>query len=371
MSKEPAAPNSLGRLVGVGIGVVVSAWVLVTAKAAFIPLIAGWALAYLTMPLVSKIGTRVNSHRLAVAFAMTIVFGILGLGVGLSAPVIEAEVRVLGDLAKEATQAESPLWNKLKGLDKDGVVEGWIRSVTEDEIETFILDDIDVKQVVGEALNQSLKAVRGVLGGAKAALAWFFTMMLTVVFWVFLLLDYQRFHGSWHSYIPQPWRVTLVSFISDLDDALRVYFRGQVLIASIVGVSFAIGFSLVGLELGFLFGLLVGALNLVPYLQVVAIPPALVLATLTALQTGTSVGAMMVWTLAVFAVVQLMQEIVITPKVMGEATGLRPVVILFAVLVWGELLGFVGLLLAIPLSCVGLTWYKRAIDPPSVQPVEQ
>ena len=77
---------------------------------------------------------------------------------------------------------------------------------------------------------------------------------------------------------------------------------------------------------------------------------------------------MMAWTLAVFAIVQLVQEILITPKIMGDATGLRPVVILFAVLVWGELLGFVGLLLAIPLSCVGLTWYKRAIDPPSIQP---
>ena len=192
--------------------------------------------------------------------------------------------------------------------------------------------------------------------------------MLTVVFWVFLLLDYQRFRGSWHGYVPSAWRETVVSFIGDLDDALRVYFRGQILIATIVGLSFAIGFSVIGLELGFLFGLVVGALNLVPYLQVVAIPPALVLATLTALQSEASVGAMMSWTLAIFAIVQLMQEVVITPKVMGEATGLRPVVILFAVLLWGELLGFVGLLLAIPLSCVGLTWYKRAIEPPSVQP---
>ena len=135
------------------------------------------------------------------------------------------------------------MWNKLKGLDKNGVVEGWIRSVTEDEIETFVLDDIDVKQMVGEALNQTLRAFRGVLGGAKAALGWLLTIMLTVVFWVFLLLDYQRFRGSWHGYVPSAWRETVVSFIGDLDDALRVYFRGQVLIASIVGLTFAIGFS--------------------------------------------------------------------------------------------------------------------------------
>ncbi len=368
MSERVPAAYSMGRLIAVAIGIGISAWVLVTAKTAFIPLIAGWALAYLTMPLVSKIGLRVNSHRLAVGLAMSIVFGLVALALALSAPVIEGEIRVLGELAKDAAQPESPLWNKLKGLDKDGVVEGWIRSISEDEIETFVLDDLDIKKVVGEALNQSFRAVRGVLGGAKAALGWFFTVMLTIVFWVFLLLDYQRFHGSWHRYIPQAWRSTVVSFIGDLDDALRVYFRGQVLIASIVGVSFAVGFSLIGLELGFLFGLVVGALNLVPYLQVVAIPPALVLATLTALQSEASVGAMMSWTLAIFAIVQLMQEVVITPKVMGEATGLRPVVILFAVLLWGELLGFVGLLLAIPLSCVGLTWYKRAIDPPSIQP---
>lgn len=351
--------------------VTLCALVFVKAQNAFIPLVAGWALAYLTMPLVRKLGGRIKSHRVSVGIAMSLVLGGIVVLVSLSAPVIEREVEVLGSLAKEATEPESPLWQKLKSLDRDGIVEGWVRSLTEEKIETFVAEEIDVKRLVGEALNQSLKAVRGVLGGAKAALGWFLTLTLTLVFWVFLLLDYQRFHGSWHEYIPSTWRETVVSFIGDLDGALRVYFRGQALIAGTVGLVFALCFSLIGLELGFLFGLVVGALNLVPYLQVVAIPPALILALLTGLQTDTSVGVMMGLTLGVFAFVQLFQEVVVTPKIMGDATGLRPVVILFAVLFWGELLGFVGLLLAIPLSCVGLTWYKRAIDPPSVQTIKE
>ena len=105
------------------------------------------------------------------------------------------------------------------------MVEGWIRSVTEDEIETFVLDDIDVKQMVGEALNQTLRAFRGVLAASGFGLALDHDAHGRV--WVFLLLDYQRFRGSWHGYIPSAWRETVVSFIGDLDDALRLYFEGR------------------------------------------------------------------------------------------------------------------------------------------------
>jgi predicted PurR-regulated permease PerM len=139
------------------------------------------------------------------------------------------------------------------------------------------------------------------------------------------------------------------------------YFRGQFLVALISGVLLAIGFRIVGLRLSVVMGLLIGMLNMVPYLQVVGLIPALFLALLRGLESGGWLPGPLLATLAVFGVVQLIQDSLLVPRIMGQSTGLRPWVMLLSVFVWGKLLGFLGLTLAIPLSCLGLAYYRRFI----------
>jgi predicted PurR-regulated permease PerM len=99
----------------------------------------------------------------------------------------------------------------------------------------------------------------------------------------------------------------------------------------------------------------------VPYLQAVALIPALLLAAVRALETDGRVWVSMALVLVVFGAAQIVQDIVLTPRIMGRSTGLRPVIIMLSVFVWGKLLGFLGLLLAIPLTCVGLAYYRRFV----------
>ena len=108
-------------------------------------------------------------------------------------------------------------------------------------------------------------------------------------------------------------------------------------------------------------GLFVGALNMIPYLQTVGLIPALVLALLRAVEHGGGLIESILLTLLVFAVVQVIQDAILTPRIMGKATGLKPVWILLGVFIWGKLLGFLGLVLAIPLTCLGLAYYRRFI----------
>ena len=109
-----------------------------------------------------------------------------------------------------------------------------------------------------------------------------------------------------------------------------------------------------GLRMAILLGLFIGALNMVPYLQVVGVVPAVMLAGITALEQNSSFLGYLIGVAVVFVVTQVLQDALITPRVMGRTTGLRPVIILFCVLFWGKLLGFLGVLLAIPLTCLGL-----------------
>ncbi|UCG34038.1 MAG: AI-2E family transporter, partial [Phycisphaerales bacterium] len=108
-------------------------------------------------------------------------------------------------------------------------------------------------------------------------------------------------------------------------------------------------------------GLFIGLLNMVPYLQTIGVVPAVMLAAMTAFEKDGSLVWYLVGVGIVFAVVQTTQDALLTPRIMGKVTGLRPAVILFSVLFWGKLLGMLGLVLAIPLSCLGLAYYRRLL----------
>jgi predicted PurR-regulated permease PerM len=186
-------------------------------------------------------------------------------------------------------------------------------------------------------------------------------LIIVLLYLVFLLVDYPLYARDWKLVLPPAYRDSIVGFLEEFNVALRRYFRGQFVVAAIVGALFIVGFSLVGLPMAVPMGLLMGLLNMVPYLQIVGLIPALLLAVLGAVQGDSSLIASVVWVLVVVGVVQTIQDAVITPRIMGKATGLKPVAILLGVFVWGKLLGFLGLILAIPLTCLGIAYYRRFV----------
>lgn len=186
-------------------------------------------------------------------------------------------------------------------------------------------------------------------------------LIIVLLYLVFLLLDYPEYVRTWHTFLPPTYREGILEFLEQFDIAMRRYFRGQSVVALLTGALFAAGFSIIGLPMAVPFGLFVGLLNMVPYLQTVALVPGVLLAALRALEGDSSFLMSVVLVFVVFGVVQLIQDGLIVPRIMGQATGLRPVAILLGVFIWGKLLGFLGLLLAIPLTCLGIAYYRRYV----------
>jgi predicted PurR-regulated permease PerM len=134
-----------------------------------------------------------------------------------------------------------------------------------------------------------------------------------------------------------------------------------VIIAMLVGALLSVGFAIIGLPMAVILGMFIGILNIAPYLGTLGLIPAVILAGLDSLEAGQAPWIGIALVLAVFAVVQAIQEIVLIPKIQGESLGLSPWLILLALSVWGKLLGFLGLLIALPMTCLCLSYYRRML----------
>ena len=137
------------------------------------------------------------------------------------------------------------------------------------------------------------------------------------------------------------------------------YFRGQSLVALCVGILFSIGFVIIDFPLAIGFGLFVGLLNIVPYLQTVALVPTLFFALVKAANTGENFWWILLAAGIVFLVVQVIQETILIPRIMNKVTGLNPAVILLSLSIWGSLLGLVGMIIALPATSLMLSYYRR------------
>ena len=142
---------------------------------------------------------------------------------------------------------------------------------------------------------------------------------------------------------------------------MNTYFRGQALVALCVGILFSIGFLIIDFPMAIGLGLFIGALNMVPYLQIIGFLPTILLAILKAADTGQNFWIIIASALAVFAVVQIIQDTIIVPKIMGKITGLNPAIILLSLSVWGSLMGVLGMIIALPLTTLMLSYYQRFI----------
>jgi len=189
----------------------------------------------------------------------------------------------------------------------------------------------------------------------------FFTFFLILLYIVFILLDYESIAEGWPHLVPQKYRPFVVSVMNDVKDGMNRYFRGQAFVALCIGILFSIGFLIIDFPLAIGLGLFIGALNLVPYLQIIGFIPTIVLAILKAADTGGNFWIIIASALAVFIIVQAIQDGFIVPRVMGKITGLNPAIILLSLSIWGSLMGMLGMIIALPLTTLMLSYYQRFI----------
>lgn len=189
----------------------------------------------------------------------------------------------------------------------------------------------------------------------------FFIIITFTLYLLFILVYYDEFSNNWQRYIPPIYRKNAIMVFEDLEKSMKIYFRGQSKIVILLCIMFAVGFKLVGLPLAILLGVITGLANFIPYLQLAMIPPTLLLMSIQAIENGTPFWQEALLVLSVFAVVQLIQDTILVPKIMGSETGLNPAIILLSLSIFGGLFGLIGMLIALPVSTVLIKYYQRYI----------
>lgn len=237
------------------------------------------------------------------------------------------------------------------------------------EIHDFIRKNVDFDQLGRllsrdqwiELIKNSLNQTWSFIGSSLSFIVGVISWLIVVLYVIFIMLDYERFILSMRQLVPYGQRKQVFHIVKDIENAMNRYFRGQFYIASLVGILFAIGFLIIGLPMAVIFGLFIGMLNMVPYLQMISLPIAAILCLVGSISGGPDFWVLFWECMAVYVIVQCIQDLILTPKIMGKAMGLNPAIILLSLSIWGTLLGFLGMIIALPLTTLLLSYYDLYI----------
>ena len=212
-----------------------------------------------------------------------------------------------------------------------------------------------------ENVKLLLDQVGGIINSTLSIFSWGLVFLIGIVYFVFILLDFENLGRGFISLFPKTLRPTIRTISMDLDRYMNNYFRGQALVAMSVGILLTIGFNIIGLPLATAMGIFIGILNFIPYMQALGIIPLGLASLLMAAQTGENAFVCMLLGYGVLMIVQIIQDMIIVPRIMGQTMGMRPSLILLVLSIWGYLLGFFGMLIALPITMFIYSLYMRYV----------
>jgi len=212
-----------------------------------------------------------------------------------------------------------------------------------------------------ENVKLLLDQVGGIINSTLSIFSWGLVFLIGFIYFVFILLDFENLARGFISLFPKTLPPTIRTISMDLDRYMNNYFRGQALIAISVGILLSIGFNIIGLPLATAMGIFIGILNFIPYMQALGIIPLGLASLLMAAQTGENAFVCMLLAYGVLMIVQIIQDMIIVPHIMGQTMGMRPSLILLVLSIWGYLLGFFGMLIALPITMFIYSLYMRYV----------
>lgn len=345
-------PYTFDRVVRILFSIAVimaSIWIIDYLKMVLLPFLIAWLAAYILEPFVQYNRKILRSKGRLLAVTLTLaetllVLTILGV---IFIPGIISECHRLGEVIQQYANsgANVPM---LPG-----------------EVHDFLRKFIDFNYIADFMKEQDMEKILSMIpsfvsGGIEIVL-WILNWFFTLLYIVFIMLDYERLIHGFRRMVPPRYRHRTFSILSDVKRSMNHYFRGQALVAMCVGILFSIGLSIVGLPLAIVTGLFIGLLNMVPYLQFISIIPVTLLCLVSSTEGG-DFWAMWWSCILVYTVVQCIQDLILTPRIMGKMMGLNPAIILLSLSLWGTLLGFIGLIIALPLTTLLLSYYDKYIS---------
>ena len=316
-----------------------------------LPFFVAWLLAYLIYPIVKFVQYRLHVPGRVLSIIVTVVFiaAVTGGIVYLIIPPMLDQFEKLGGLVTRYLHEKPHISNFPLAIGT------WIEANSQSIQDIF--RDTDVKK----ALSDTMPKLFSVIGQTANVIISIVASLITLLYLFFILLDYEKLADGFIRIFPPKSRPFWQSLISDVEHELNSYIRGQSLVALCIGILFCIGFTIIDFPMAIGLGIMIGIMSLIPYVHGLALIPMVFLSLLKAADTGQNFWIILASAVGVFVVVQLITDMILTPKIMGKAMGLNPAVLLLSLSVWGALLGFIGLIIALPLTTLIIAYYQRYV----------
>ena len=339
------------RWLGYGLLAAVIYLLLTYLSSVLLPFAVGWLLAYLLYPAVKFVQYRmhVRNRVLSIIITLVAVIMVLSLLLWLIIPPMIEQFSKLGHLVT----------NYIERAANISSIPEAIRQWTENNRES-IRDFLQSKEFT-DGLREAIPNMFLMLGKTANVIMSIVGSLIALLYMFFILMDYEYLTKAWIKIFPKKSRPFWRELASDAERELNNYIRGQGTVAFIMGVLFCIGFTIIDFPMAIGLGILIGIMDLVPYLHTLALVPTVLLSLMKAADTGQNFWIILLSAVAVFAIVQIIIDMIVTPKVMGKAMGLNPAILLLSLSVWGALLGFIGLIIALPLTTLLIAYYQRYV----------
>lgn len=319
-----------------------------------LPFLLAGIFAYVVMPLVRffQYTLRLRSRGLAVILTLVTLGALVALGFIYVIPSINAEI-------SKTIQVISG-YNGGQDL---------LSMILPKQVRQYLVGSINWGNFSrGMSIEKALENVKmlteqlgSIINGTLSFFSWGLVFGIGLIYFIFILLDFENLGRGFVSLFPRSSRPLVSSICSDLDSYMNSYFRGQALVALAVGVLLSVGFNIIGLPMATAMGIFIGLLNFIPYMQALGIIPLGLACLLMAAQTGQNAFVCLLLGYGVLMIVQVIQDMLIVPRIMGRTMGMRPSLILLVLSIWGYLLGFFGMLIALPATMFIYSLYMRYV----------
>jgi len=348
-------PFTFDRVIRLIIGTVIAIAVIYALhyfKQVLLPFFIAWLLAYLIYPMVEfvRVKLRFKNNTLSVATVLIVIIGAIVSAICFLVPLVISEILKLKNIIFRYAE------NNHGGL----IPHSW-ESFLQQFISASNLEHLFDEGNFVEMVKGLFPHAWGILSGSFSVMVTVFLIFIVLLYLFFILKDYHKISNGFLSLIPVKKRQFISDLMKDMECNMSRYYRGQASVALIVSILFCIGFSIIGLPLAVAMGLMIGFLNLVPYMQTLGIPPTILLMLLRVAENGESPWWPLISLALVYIIVQIIQDGFLVPNITGKALGLNPAVILLSLSIWGVLLGVLGMIIALPATTLIISYYKRFV----------
>ncbi len=354
MENEASAsrPYTFDRVIRLLITLAVVAailWLLNALKDVLLPFLVACLIAYLFEPFVQFNRQLLHLKGRIVAIFVTLFEAIFLLGMlcYFFVPSIVSEIHSMAALLHNYSTASISI--------------KYLPPELHDMLRKYIDFDLLARKLMEQDMNTVVDKLTMVVSGGLHMVLAIVGWLIVFLYVIFIMLDYDRLMLGFKLMVPPRFRKVTYKVARDIKDSMNHYFRGQALISCCVAVVYCTGFWLAGLPLAVLLGLGTAVLFMIPYCQYISLIPVTLLCLVSSAGGGSDFWTMWWECIATFAAVQIIGDLVLTPRIMGKAMGLNPAIILLSLSVWGSLLGFIGLIIALPLTTLLLSYYEQYV----------